>query len=69
MEITWERALVAETETKSTFEPGEAEDRRLDAEAMVAYRAGRFVPHAEVAKWLASWGTPEELDCPKPEPH
>jgi predicted transcriptional regulator len=64
-----EKALMTETDTKSNFEPDEAEDTRLDAEAMAAYRAGRIVPHAEVAKWLASWGTPEELGCPKPESH
>lgn len=43
---------MAGSENKSIFEPDEAEDARLDAEAMAAYRAGRFVPHAEVAKWL-----------------
>lgn len=59
---------MAETETKSIFEPDEAEDARLDAEAMAAYWAGRFVPHAKVARWLDSWGTPDELPCPKPEP-
>jgi predicted transcriptional regulator len=60
--------IMAETETKSIFEPDEAEDARLDAEAMAAYRAGRVVPHAKVARWLDSWGTPDELPCPKPEP-
>jgi len=59
---------MAETETRSIFEPDEAEDARLDAEAMAAYRAGRFVPHAKIARWLDSWGTPDELPCPKPEP-
>jgi predicted transcriptional regulator len=59
---------MAETETKSIFEPDEAEDARLDAEAMAAYRAGRFVPHAKVARWLDSWGAPDELPCPEPEP-
>lgn len=54
-------------ETKSIFETDEAEDARLDAEAMAAYRAGRFVPHAKVAEWLDSWGTQDELPCPKPE--
>jgi predicted transcriptional regulator len=59
--------LMAEAETRSIFEPEEAEDARLDAEAMAAYRAGRVVPHAKVAAWLDSWGTPNELPCPKPE--
>jgi predicted transcriptional regulator len=59
---------MAESDIKSIFEPDEAEDARFDAEAMAAYRAGRFVPHAEVARWLDSWGMPDELPCPKPEP-
>ena len=59
---------MAGSEHKSIFKSDEAEDARLDAEAIAAYRAGRFVPHAEVAKWLNSWGTPNELPCPKPEP-
>jgi predicted transcriptional regulator len=25
------------------------------------------VPHEEVVKWLKSWGTPDELPCPKPK--
>lgn len=62
---------MADTEPKSIFdmEPDEAEEARLDAKAMADYRAGRLVPHAKVAAWLDSWGTPNELPCPKPEPH
>lgn len=59
---------MAETEPKSIFEPDETEEARLDAEALAAYRAGKFVPHAKVAEWLESWGKPDELPCPKPEP-
>ena len=55
-------------EPKSIFEPDQADDARLDAEAIAAYRAGRVVPHAKVAEWLDSWGKPDELPCPKPEP-
>jgi predicted transcriptional regulator len=55
-------------ENKSFFETDEAEDARLDAEAMADYRAGRVVPHAKVVEWLDSWGTPNELPCPRPEP-
>jgi predicted transcriptional regulator len=54
--------------TTSIFELDEAEDARLDAEAMAAYRAGRYVAHAKVAEWLESWGIADELPCPKPEP-
>lgn len=32
------------------------------AEADVA--AGRLVPHEEVAKWLRTWGTPDEKPMP-----
>jgi len=52
---------MAEPESRSIFEPAAAEDARLDAEAMAAYRAGRYVPHAKVAEWLDSWGTNKEL--------
>lgn len=27
--------------------------------------AGRVVPHSEVAKWLRTWGTPDEGPPPK----
>jgi len=61
---------MAEQEPKSIFdmEPDAAYEARLDAEAEADYAAGRVVPHAEVAKWLASWGTPNELPCPEPKP-
>ncbi len=52
--------------TRSIFEPDDDEDAQLDAEALAAYREGRYVPHAEVAEWLDSWGTPDER--PRPEP-
>ncbi len=55
-------------ETKSVFELDDAEEARLDAEALASYRAGKTVPHAKVAEWLDSWGKPNELPCPKPEP-
>lgn len=41
----------------------EGEAALLEAEADVA--AGRVVPHEEVAKWLATWGTPDEKPMPK----
>lgn len=60
---------MADTETRSIFEvePDEAEEARLDAEAMADYRAGRVVPHAKVVEWLNSWGTDKLLPCPKPD--
>jgi predicted transcriptional regulator len=43
-----------------------AEARAIEqAEADVS--AGRLVPHDEVVKWLKSWGTADELPCPKPQ--
>ncbi len=39
---------------------------RLDAEAEADITAGRVVPHEKVVEWLESWGTPNELPCPKP---
>jgi predicted transcriptional regulator len=57
---------MANTETKSVF------DTESDAEAEAAADAeidsGQFVPHDKVTEWLKSWGTPNELQCPKPEP-
>jgi len=35
-----------------------------DARAEAEIAAGRVVDHAEVAAWLATWGTPEELPAP-----
>ena len=58
---------MADTEPTSIFEPDEAEEARQDARAMADYRAGRVVPHARVAEWLDSWGTPHELPRPRPK--
>jgi predicted transcriptional regulator len=58
---------MAEQEPKSIFDMDEAEEARLDAEAMADFRAaGRFVTHEKVAEWLMSWGTDNELPCPTP---
>lgn len=54
--------------TKSIFdEIDEEEEERALAEAEKALAGGRVVPHEEVVKWLKSWGTPNELPCPKPK--
>lgn len=55
-------------EPKSIFdvEPDEAREARLDAEAELAYKSGRVVPHDQVVGWLRSWGTPDELPPPTP---
>ena len=46
---------MADLETRSIFdtELDEANEARLDAEAMAAYRAGAFVPHDRAREWLA----------------
>lgn len=57
---------MADTDAISIFdlEPDEAEETRLDAEI----EAGKFVSNDRVVEWLKSWGTPNELPCPEPEP-
>ena len=45
-------------------EVDEAFDAARAAEAEADVAAGRVVPHAEVAAWLDTWGTPEEKPAP-----
>lgn len=45
-------------------EIGTAAEQRAISEARADVAAGRLVPHHEVARWLRSWDTPEELPCP-----
>jgi predicted transcriptional regulator len=61
---------MADTEIRSIFgiEPDEAAEAEADAAADAEIDAGRFVPHDKVVEWLKSWGTPNELPCPEPEP-
>ena len=50
----------------SIFEPTDDDaDERAMREGEAAADAGQVVPHAEVAAWLATWGTPEESSAPK----
>ena len=37
----------------------------LDAKARASVAAGHVVSHEEVAKWLRTWGTPEEGPPPR----
>jgi predicted transcriptional regulator len=41
-----------------------AADERAMLEGEAAADAGRVVPHAEVAEWLATWGTADEQPAP-----
>jgi predicted transcriptional regulator len=61
---------MAEPEPESIFDidPDEAEEARLDAMADAEIESGQFVTHERVSVWLKSWGTPDQLPCPKPEP-
>jgi len=58
------------TETRSIFdrEPDEAAEAAADAAADAEIEAGQFVSNDRVVAWLKSWGTPDELPCPEPEP-
>lgn len=50
----------------SIFEPtDDAADERAMRDGESAADAGFVVPHAEVAAWLATWGTPDEAPAPK----
>ncbi len=40
------------------------EEEASDARAAADIRAARVVDHAEVATWLATWGTPQEAPLP-----
>ena len=59
---------MADFEVQSIFDPWSdaAEEARLDALADAEIEVGRFVPHAEVAAWLKSWGTGNRLPRPNP---
>lgn len=43
---------------------GDEADAQADAEADIDVAAGRLVDHAQVAAWLARWGTPDETPAP-----
>lgn len=42
-----------------------AEEEAALLEAEADADAGRVVPHSEVAKWLKTWGTPDEKPMPE----
>jgi len=60
---------MADIEPKAIFEvePDETAERAADAVAEAEIDVGRFVAHAEVAKWLRSWGTVNKLPRPRPK--
>jgi predicted transcriptional regulator len=40
------------------------DEAAADDEAEAEIEAGRGIDHAEVGKWLKTWGTPEERPIP-----
>jgi predicted transcriptional regulator len=44
-------------------------EARAIAKARAEIAGGKGIPHDEVIRWLQSWGTPNELQPPKPGPH
>ncbi|HEY5328278.1 MAG TPA: hypothetical protein VIJ79_00195 [Acidobacteriaceae bacterium] len=61
---------MSDPETKSIFdrEPDETAEAAADAAADAEIEAGQFVSNDRVVAWLKSWGAPNELPCPEPEP-
>ena len=53
-----------ETDKQSIFDI-EADEARLDAEAMAAYRVGAYVPHTEFRVWLAKLARGERVPPPE----
>ena len=43
----------------------DAAEADADAEGLADIEAGRVIPHADVAAWLETWGTPQETPPPK----
>jgi hypothetical protein len=66
----WYNLAMSDPETKSIFdrEPDAAAEAAADAAADAEIEAGQFVSNDRVVAWLKSWGTPNELPCPEPEP-
>ena len=67
--------LAKSTARSSSFLAAEAIEEYLDVnewqvagikKALASVERGDLVPHDEVKKWVASWGTAEELPRPRP---
>jgi predicted transcriptional regulator len=59
---------MAEADGNSIYDipSDEAGETAADAAARADIAAGQFVQHADVVRWLRSWGKPGELPCPLP---
>ena len=56
---------MAKAEPSLFDEADDAADGAAVREGIADAEAGRVIPHEEVAKWLATWGTPAEQPAPK----
>jgi predicted transcriptional regulator len=56
---------MAKPEPSLFDQPDTAGDERAMLEGEADADAGRVVPHEEVAKWLSTWGGPEEQPAPR----
>ena len=60
------RLMAAAIEEYVAREEQHERERAEDMERWQSYeRTGVTVPHAAVEKWLSSWGSEDELPCPK----
>jgi predicted transcriptional regulator len=62
-----EAGEVSMNRRQHVFDLDQEAERAADAAAEADIAAGRVIPHAEVVRWLESWGKAEELPCPMPK--
>ena len=62
--MAWKRTAQDAEPTLMSEEPGQS-NAELDRQARAETEAGIGVPIAEVAAWVESWDTPEELPMPQ----
>lgn len=55
---------IAMPQDKPTGDGEREAKRRAIAEARADVAAGRVICHADICKWLESWGKPDELPPP-----
>lgn len=55
---------IAMPEPNHTVDAEREAKRRAIAEARADVAAGRVISHADMCKWLDSWGKPDELPPP-----
>ena len=59
------RSVMALPEQSIFDQPDVEADERAMCEGEAAADAGQVVPHEDVAKWLATWGTFDEQPAPR----